>query len=63
MDEFAITTAMTRSHARASRGERAVVTEPCNYGRSISVISALSLDGVLAPRMSEGAVNGEVCEL
>jgi hypothetical protein len=63
VDEFAITTAMTRSPARAPRGERAVVTDPCNYGRSLSVISALSLGGVLAPRMIEGAVNGEGFEL
>ena len=38
-------------------------TDPGNYGRSISVISALSLGGVLAPMRSEGAVNGEVFEL
>lgn len=54
---------MTRTHARAPRGDRAVVTEPFNYGRSISVISALSLRGVLAPMTIEGAVNGEVFDL
>ena len=54
---------MTRTHARAPRGERAVVTEPCNYGRSISVVSALALGGVLAPLTIEGAVNGEVFAL
>jgi len=63
VDEFAINTAMTRSHARAPRGERAVVTEPCNYGRNISVISALALRGVLAPMTIEGAVNSEVFDL
>jgi len=40
-----------------------VVTEPCNYGRNISVISALSLDGVLAPMTIEGAVNSEIFDL
>jgi transposase len=60
VDEFAINTALTRTHARAPRGERAVVTEPFNYGRSISVISALSLGRVFAPMTIEGAVNSEV---
>ena len=63
MDEFAINIAMTRTPARSPRGERAVVTEAVNYGRSISVISALSVRGVLAPMMIEGAVNGEVFDL
>ena len=35
-----------------------MVTEPGNYGQSISVIRALSLGGVWAPLTSEGAVNG-----
>jgi transposase len=63
VDEFAINTAMTRTHARAPRGKRAVVTEPFNYGRSISVVSALALGGVFAPLTIEGAVNGEVFDL
>jgi transposase len=63
VDDFAINTAMTRTHARSPRGDRAVVTEPCNYGRSISVISALSLGGVFAPMMIEGAVNSEIFDL
>jgi hypothetical protein len=63
VDELAINTAMTRTHARAPRGERAVVTEPFNYGRSISVLSALALGGVFAPMTIEGAVNGEVFDL
>lgn len=56
-------TAMTRTHARALRGHRAAVTEPLEYGASISVISALSVRGVLAPMSIEGAVNREVFDL
>ena len=56
-------TAMTRTHARAPRGERATVTEPSEYGASISVISALALRGVLAPMTIVGAVNTEVFDL
>jgi transposase len=63
VDEFAITITMTRTHARAPRGERAVVTEPFTYGRSVSVLSALSLRGVFAPMTIEGAVNGEIFDL
>ena len=40
-----------------------MVTEPCNYGRSLSVVSALALGGVFAPLTIEGAVNGEVFAL
>ena len=54
---------MTRTHARAPRGERAVVTEPVEYGASISVLGALSLRGVLAPMPREGAVNSEGFDL
>jgi transposase len=54
---------MTRTHARAPRGERAHVTEPFHHGGNISVISALGVHGVCAPMMIEGAVNSEVFEL
>jgi transposase len=63
VDEFAIHTAMTRTHARAPRGQRAEVSEPFNYGQCTSVIGALSLRGVLAPMTIEGAVNREVFDL
>jgi len=63
VDEFAINTAMTRTYARAPRGERATVPEPVNYGARIAVLGALSLQGLLAPRTSEGAVNREVFAL
>jgi transposase len=54
---------MPRPHARSPRGDRAVVTAPCKYGRSMSVISALSLGGGFAPMPIEGAVNSEVFAL
>jgi transposase len=54
---------MTRTHARAPRGERAHVTEPFHHGGNISVISALGRHGVCAPMTIEGAVNSEVFEL
>jgi transposase len=63
VDEFAIHTAMTRTHARAPRGQRAEVREPSHYGQSTSVIGALSLRGVLAPMTIEGTVNRQVFDV
>ena len=50
---------MSRDYARAPRGERAEVVEPFERGANHSVISALSLEGVRAPMMIEGAIDGE----
>jgi transposase len=63
IDEFGIHLALSRAYARAPRGERAEVVEPFETGGNISVISALTLDGVRAPMMIEGPINGEVLEL
>jgi len=63
IDEFGIHLALSRAYARAPRGERATVVEPFETGGNISVISALTLDGVRAPMMIEGAIDGEVLEL
>jgi transposase len=63
IDEFGIHLGMTRSSARSPRGERAAVVEPVKTGPNISVISALTWQGVRAPLMLEGAIDGEVLEL
>jgi transposase len=54
---------MSRAYARAPRGERAQLVEPFERGAHISVISALTLKGVRAPMMIEGAIDGEVLGL
>ena len=54
---------MTRTHARAPIGQRALVSEPFNPGTKLSVISALRLGGVEAPMMIEGACNSEIFDL
>lgn len=51
---------MTRTYARAPRGQRAVVREPCKHGPNFSVISAMGVDGLCAPFLIEGAINTEV---
>jgi transposase len=63
LDEFSIHLAMSRVNARAPRGERAVVVEPLKTGGNISVIGALTLDGIRVPMMIEGAIDGQVLEL
>ena len=63
IDEFGIHLALSRAYARAPRGERAEVVEPFETGGNISVISALTLDGVRAPMMIEGPIDGAVLEL
>lgn len=63
IDEFAINTAMTRSHARAPKGERIEVIEPGYHEPNTSVIGALSLTGVNALMTIEGAVDAQVFDL
>ncbi len=63
IDEFAVNTSMTRTHARAPRGERADVSEPGHHGPNTSILSALSLSGVSAMMSIEGAVDTQVFDL
>jgi len=60
LDEFGLNLAMTRTYARAPMGERVQVTEPFHHGGSISVISAMGVQGVCAPLTIDGAVNSEI---
>ena len=50
IDETGIDTRMTRAHARAARGERAVGKVPRGRWERLTVIGALGLDGVVASR-------------
>lgn len=63
IDEFGIHLALSRIYARSPRGERAEVVEPFETGGNISVISALTLEGIRIPMMIEGAIDGEVLGL
>jgi len=48
IDETGITTAMTRLYARAPRGERARGSAPCGHWRRLTVLGALSGEGMVA---------------
>lgn len=63
IDEYGVHLAMSRSQARAPRGERAVVTEPFNPGPKMSVISALGLSREKATMMIEGSIDSTVFEM
>ena len=60
LDESGIDTLMTRSHARASRGERAVGKVPWGHWERLTVIGALGLDGVMASMSIAAATNTAV---
>jgi transposase len=51
---------MTRTHGRAPRGTRVVDKVPTNYGDHYTLVYALRLDGVFAPLLFPGAMNGTI---
>jgi hypothetical protein len=56
VDETGTNTAMTRTYGRAPQGERAVGTVPGQW-KSVTLISALRLSGMVAPLAFEGATD------
>src|SRR3954451_18573597 len=56
VDETGVTTAMTPAYGRAPVGERVESSAPASW-ESVTLIAALSPDGVRAPLAIEGAVN------
>jgi transposase len=51
---------MTRLDARAPRGQRAQATKPVNRGGHVTMLGALSLQGVVAAMTVAGFTDGEV---
>ena len=60
IDETGTHIGMTRLYARAIRGEQAVGIAPRNRGTTLTLISALSPDGIQADMVIDGAVNGDI---
>jgi transposase len=60
IDESGVNLAMTRLFGRAPRGIRVVDTVPQNYGPNVTMIGALSLQGLDAVMTVEGATDGAV---
>jgi transposase len=57
VDECGSHIALTPLYARAPRGERAYGSVPRNWGKNTTLIAGLSLSGIQAPMILEGAVD------
>jgi transposase len=60
VDEAGVATDLTRSHARAPRGQRAHGTAPAGRWRRLTVLGALAADGVAAAMSIEAATDTAV---
>ena len=60
VDESGVTTSMTRRYGRAPKGERVVDRVPGGRWELLTVIGALTLDGLRAPLTVPSATDGEV---
>jgi transposase len=62
LDEFGVHLGLTRLYGRAAPGERVVEGTPGYSGPHYTVVAALGADGVRAPLLLEGAMNGVTFE-
>ncbi len=58
IDETAVTTKMVRQYGRAPRGERLVAKVPHGHWKTLTLVAALRIDGVTAPYVVDGALDG-----
>jgi transposase len=58
IDETWATTTMARRHGRARRGTRLVAAVPHGHWKTTTLIAALRHDGLTAPCVFDGAING-----
>lgn len=57
VDEFGSNIALTPLYARAPRGQRAYAAVPRNWGKNTTLVVGLTLAGIQAPMILEGAVD------
>ena len=60
IDETAVKTSMTRRYGRAKCGHRLVATVPHAHWKTTTFVGALRCDGLTAPLVIDGALNGEL---
>ena len=60
IDETWVTTNMTRRYGRALRGQRLVDKVPYGHWKITTYLGALRHDGLVAPLVVDGAINGEL---
>jgi len=59
LDESAVNTAMVKDSGRCPRGERLVDSAPAGLWQTSTMVAAIGLDGVVAPMVIDGPLNGE----
>jgi transposase len=60
LDETWASTNMTRRYGRCPKGERLVCPVPHGHWNTTTFIAALRLDGLTAPLVMDGALNGDL---
>jgi hypothetical protein len=58
IDETAVTTKMVRRYGRSPRGDRLVAKVPHGHWKTLTLVAALRSDGVTAPFVIDGAMDG-----
>jgi hypothetical protein len=58
IDETAVTTKMVRHYGRCPRGDRLVAKVPHGHWKTLTLVAALRIDGVTAPYVIDGAMDG-----
>lgn len=58
IDETAVTTKMTRAYGRAPIGERLVAKVPHGHWKTLTLVAACRVDGVTAPYVIDGPMDG-----
>jgi len=62
IDETWTKTSMARLRGRAPSGVRLVVSTPHGHWKTTTLVAALRADGLTAPLVDDGAINGEMFE-
>lgn len=60
LDESGVTTEMTRLYGRAPRGERVAEGAPAGHWRTLTLLGALTVEGMLGAMTVESPTDGEV---
>jgi transposase len=59
LDESGVNTSMARDCGRCPRGERLVDSAPAGLWQTSTLVAAVRLDGVVAPMVIDGPINGQ----
>lgn len=60
LDETWASTNITRHYGRSRRGQRLIVKVPQDHWKTTTFVAALRHDGLTAPLVIDGAMNGEL---